>query len=298
MVTDAHLLELNRLGLIPGPTEGEEAFLRRAEECLHLSGTLFKQTLEDLGFTKNEQAVGPLLEEPLRRSRELYDSAPDWIPILFSNQGLAPWHGGCAWICQLEDQSPTVAFFQLRKSLSTKARYLGCYQRSELIAHELSHVGRMTFEEPQFEEILAFRSSSSPIRRWLGPILQSSREAFLFILTLLFSMVFDLSVLLYPTFLGIEWALGLKLIPLGMIGFGLGRLAWRQRRFNRCIRNLEVLFGDAHRAQAVIYRLKDDEISLFSRLSSKAILHYAYQRGRESLRWRLLMLAYFSVIKS
>ena len=35
-INDEHLLSLNRRGLIPGPLESAESFIKRAEYCLQL----------------------------------------------------------------------------------------------------------------------------------------------------------------------------------------------------------------------------------------------------------------------
>lgn len=50
----------------------------------------------------------------------------------------------------------------------------------------------MMYEEPKFEEILAFDSSTSVFRRFFGPIVKSSYESsiFILILFLLFYLIF------------------------------------------------------------------------------------------------------------
>lgn len=294
MITDAHLLYLNGLGLIPGPEEDESTFLRRSEECLRLSHTLSAQVPEALGVKPEELSSSHLLDAPLRKTQELYDIAPDWVPILFSNQGLAPWHGACAWICQLAERTPTIAFFQLRKPLATKTHYLGFYQRDEIMVHELSHIGRMAFEEPQFEELLAFRSAQSPIRRWLGPILISGGEALAFATLLFILLVLIMTHFLYPSLTTLTAVFSMQLVVLGMATLALLRLHIRHRHFNQCLQHLTTLLGDARRANAVIYRLRDKEIALFAQLPPKKILSDVHQWGKTSLRWRLLLLAYFS----
>ena len=116
--------------------------------------------------------------------RRIYGFAPHWVPLFFSNYQLAPWHGGCAWIFQLNDNTPYAAFLQLRSAFRTQKRYLGMYERTELIAHEMAHIGRMMFEEPEFEEIIAFQSSTNRFRRFFGPLFRSSKESMLFVIVL------------------------------------------------------------------------------------------------------------------
>ena len=81
-------------------------------------------------------------------------------------------------------KSPVAALIQLRSRFRTHQRYSGIYERDELIAHELAHVGRMMFEEPVFEELLAYRTAKSPLRRWLGPLISSSKETLLFVVVI------------------------------------------------------------------------------------------------------------------
>ena len=50
----------------------------------------------------------------------------------------------------------------------------------------------MKFEEPQFEELLAYRNSPAAWRRWLGPIVEAPWESLLFMLSLLLLLALDL----------------------------------------------------------------------------------------------------------
>jgi len=68
---------------------------------------------------------------------------------------------------------------QLKKSL--KKGSLLNYHRVDLLSHEAIHVARMGFQEPFFEECLAYRTSSRRWRRFLGPLFTFSWEPFLFL---------------------------------------------------------------------------------------------------------------------
>lgn len=296
LLSDSQLLYLNQLGIIPGPAETETDFLKRADECLHLARTLAQGGHESPLIPVEELVSHKVMKQPFEVTRKMFDIAPDWVPLFFSNRGLSLWHGGCAWICQLTEKSQPVAFLQLRRQFARQTRYLGIYDRQELLAHELGHVGRMTFQEPHYEEILAYRTASSHLRRWLGPILTSTKEAMAFLVVLFLLFIVDLAVMTQPNLDAWKVALALKLIPLAMIAYALVRLMVRQRRFLACWHRLQALFSNEQRANAVIYRLTDDEISRFARLSTKEILHHAHTVGAKSLRWRLLLLAYFSKV--
>ena len=142
MQTD-ELLTLYARGIFPGPGEEEAAFIARASK------------LESCGF------VCPNV-------KQLYICAPDWLRISYSNKNLTPFEGGATWID--EANIPSV---QLRKELE-KGSYLRLYKRDEIIAHEAVHAMRMAFNENQFEEILAYSTSKSAVRRFSGPHFNAS----------------------------------------------------------------------------------------------------------------------------
>lgn len=286
VLTDEQLIEFNRQGLIPGPNESEEAFLTRARYCLGLKSEIN----EKLQLPFSEQGSSEVLQPALEETRKEYDLAPAWIPLFFSNHHLLPWHGGCAWIFQQSEESPTAAFMQLRSAFLHSEKYLGLYTRKELIAHELCHVGRMCFEEPRFEEILAYRTSPSGLRRWLGAIAQSSWETMAFFLLLCLILAIDLYALAFDVPLeSLAW---LKLLPFGMFGAGFSRLIMRQQQFDHCLANLQRLLKDRQKALAVIYRLTDSEIISFSRQAADCFQDVLNDRKGSSLRWRCIEKAY------
>lgn len=291
-LSDHDLLRYNKLGLIPGAKEEEAEFLKRVDYCLHLKEHMATQLGQEISIEMENEVSLELIHQAAPVMRELFDITPHWIPILYTNHHLAPWHGGCAWIFQFTDETPVAAFFQLRRSFATSSHYLWIYDREELMIHESAHVGRMLFDEPKFEEVIAYRASKSKFRRWFGPIIQSSWESVVFILSLLLVIVVDG----FFAFSGHEekgmgW---LRLVPLLLLGFGLFRLWRRQRIFSHCLSNLRRILKSPKKANAVIYRLRDEEIIRFSRSSSAEILHYVFENQSLSLRWRLISRAYFT----
>lgn len=280
MVDAATLLkaqEYNRLGIIPGPKESAEDFFRRAEHCLRLKELLAKDSALPFANPASTRGV---------RIQEIYDIDPVWVPLFYSNHGLRFWQGGCAWIFQLEEHSPTGAFIQLRKEFAEKKCYLGLYQREELLDHELAHIGRMSFEEPQFEEFFAYYTSPFRLRRFFGPVFQSSRETTMFFILLLIVFFADLSVVslgrlsFYPLLL---WT---KALPMFFLFAAFARLCWRWRQFYRCLEKLGRLAdGDERKAQALLYRLTDREIIDFAGMEQGDI--EAYVERQDSLRWKV-----------
>lgn len=279
------LLSYNAEGLIPGPAETEDFFLKRVDYCLHLR----EKIGETLPFEVSAEASKETVLSPCKQVRALYDIEPAWVPVFFSNYQLAPWHGGCAWIFQLHEQEPTAAFFQLRRRLQNSQTYLGIYDRDELMAHELVHVGRMMFEEPRYEEILAYRTSFHSWRRWWGPLVQSSAESAWFVFLLLPLLLLDAYLLLsgdLELYTNVMW---LKLLPLGLVAAAVVRLYRRQSTFSSALKNLQGLFNEG-KAEAVIYRLTDHEIESFAGMSVEEIREYIDREG--SLRWAVIKKAY------
>lgn len=286
-ITDDKLMIYNKEALIPGPGESCESFGERAEYCLGIR----KKLEGKLPFSTKDEASEPIIEEACRETLRFFDISPRWVPVFFSNYRLAWWHGGCAWIFQLDENAPTAAFFQLRKAFKASASFLGIYDRTELMAHEMAHVGRMMFEEPEFEEVLAYRASKSKWRRWWGPLVQSSTESALFVFLLLPLAFLDV-YLLVEGYESYYWkAMWLKLIPLGLVLGAAARLWRRQRAFGRTLSNLVKMTGSDDKARAVLYRLTDREINEFSKMPLEDILRYA--SADSSLRWRLIRLAYW-----
>lgn len=212
MIQDADLLKLFNRGLIPGPGESEEAFLKRTLQAQPLSHPEWKEVKTPFGFTI------------------------DWVPLTYSNHRIAWWEGAATWI---SDDLPSI---QLRRNFQ-KGFFLG-YRRSDILAHEAVHAVRVRFEEPQFEEILAY-STSKGWKKFFGPLFSRTWEPLVFILSL---------------------ALGIfsPFIPLLVLSVSLGWLLYRQWAFKRCAKKL---------SPSLMLCLTDAEIRKFARMqTSESIL--------------------------
>lgn len=285
-------LELNKRGLIPGPEESEEDFEERAAYCLGLKDHLKSALKEKIPFSTEEASLD-LSEEELEKSFGQYGIRPDWVPVFYSNVQLTPWHGGCAWIFQMDESSPTSAFLQLRRSFFHSDKYLGLLKKDEVISHELAHVGRMRFEEPKFEELLAYRSSCNGWRRWLGPLVQSTWESLLFVFLLLMIFIVDLFLFWYGDYEGYLRLVWLKMIPLGLVLAGVFRLTLRQRQLKKCVHALSKLIPSTFEVNAVLYRLTDREIIAFGSMDKNSLIDYIKEKEKSTLRWRVIAKEYF-----
>lgn len=310
-ISEEKLLMLNQMGLIPAPNEDRKSFIERANYSLNLKSLLYSQHSHLQGATSHPEVAVNIPEElvvnlssgsiPETQSiheaaenlKKIYDCSPTWTPLFFSNYKLPFWHGGCAWIFQMTETSPTSALIQLRSIFNRSNQYLKIYHKQEILTHELSHVGRLMFQEPKFEELLAYRTAKSSFRRWVGPFIQSSIESALFLLVLFVLIVFDVFLLALGRPDVYYIALWLKVIPAFIGIMGVIRLYYRQRTYASCIDQLKKCVGSS-KAEAVAYRLKDDEVILFSKLSIEKIREYAGMQMNKELRWHVIFNAYFS----
>lgn len=283
------LLKLNSLGLIPGPDETPASFADRTAYCQNLSSHLPEELKTELsGDGKQNRDILVTVNKQLK---PFYDCAPGWIPLFFTNHKLPFWQGGCAWIFQMTENSPVASLIQLRKEFAAKETYLGIYERKELLRHELCHVGRMTFQEPKYEEIIAYRTSNSGFRRFFGPLVQSSAESALFLLLLFMIIVFDIFLIALDRPDAMTISLWIKGIPFLLIIAALWRLQRRQKTFDACLKHVADWVGREH-AQSVVYRLTDKEIEAFACMQAKEIQEYALKKREEELRWEVIWKAY------
>lgn len=227
----------NSRGLIPGPSENEEDFWARVSDNVN-----------------NHEPALDFIEE-------LFEVRPDWIPVTFTNNGLWPWEGGAVEV------EPTFHLY-IRKHFAQKERYLALYNREEIVAHEFVHGVRCAFDEDEFEEILAYRTSRSRLRRFFGPLLRPKESLWLVTSCVL--------CWLSPYFL---------LLTAFILGRALVRLVKNQRTFTRCLRHLQEL---GLPPLPVALRLTDAEIRRFAKAAPAETL--AYIKAQDSLRWKQLTL--------
>ncbi len=253
------LIKLSEQGLFPGPHEPDELFFlrSRAEKKAHFCPAAFEIT------------------------KKLFHSVPDWVEIRYGHQGLRPWEGAAAWI-EEGGQAASVSI-QIKNN-----RFTRLYPLEETIAHEMVHAMRVAFEEPRFEEILAFLTSKNPLRRYFGPLFSRARESLGFILVMAVSWLCCLSEMFFDISLGANYLLW---SPVAVLGLGLVRLVRSQRIFSCVLKQLEKIV--AGHTLAVALRLTDREIEYFAKCSPSEILSFAAKEKEKSLRWRQLYCAFF-----
>lgn len=267
---DEAWLERNREGLIPGPNETEEEFKTRVEETKRR-------------FEKENLIPRGHLEWVQLHLRELFDFQPSFLPISYSNKGLAPWQGAACWV-----EGRKVVSIQLREALK-KGSYLGIYRREEILAHEAVHAARSAFEERKNEEFFAYMTSEAKWRRVLGPILQRPAECWPFIFLLAGGLVSEWISLYFDL---VDWMGGVCFWgALLWVGIGFGRLIRQHWVLRRAGERLLAILKEKKTVRAVLFRLTDEEIDRFAR--DEKITEYV--QNQKCLRWKVLRLAYFKV---
>jgi len=206
------LAELFYEGFLPGPNESEEDFLKRVELSRELALNPQKAGLKDVEVGKK---IGPF--------------NLSWLLHKVSNKKLPIWEGAATWIIDCEGAK--IPFLQFRKAHA---------QSEEIWDHELVHILRIAFDEPRFEEILAFDRSKSRFRKWLGPLLRTPKESIFFVVASFAAIGLSL---LWPQALFFPFLL--------LLGFGL-RLARDYRIFSR--------FKKVISSQNLLYLFSDSEI--------------------------------------
>jgi hypothetical protein len=135
----------------------------------------------------------------------------------------------------------------------------------EISAHEKIHLMRAHFNEPRFEEILAYQTSPSFFRRFFGPLFQNIKESYAFIfISFLFPLI---------AFLESEY---LYIIPIFFISFLFLRLFVYQYFFKKTKR---VLCKNYRSVEMIIPLLTDKEI-----------LYLAIGKNikKDDLRWKII----------
>ena len=199
------------------------------------------------------------------------------MPQIATNEKLLPWQGAAAWIFELENGAPLSSLIQVREKVWP---LFG--SEEERLSHELCHVGRMGFEEKQYEEVLAYQTSTSPFRRFFGPLFQSNLDSILLVSLLGLIVVFDVVLLLSGSLAWYDQFMWMKLVPLVYLTYLLARLVRRQRTFQKVVSTMQSL--------PFVYCLLDEEINRFSTMTREEVAAEVAGQKNRSLRHRLLLI--------
>lgn len=269
MLNKELLSTYRKQGFIIGPNETEENFLKRIAICTSSFPEEYFPISSPTVFNKDQ--VRSLLTRNIKYQNQKYASLLavfSWLPIFLSNYKLPFWIGGAVWICSKTDV--VIPILQLREHF-VKPRRRTLYLPEEICIHEALHAIRTSFEEPKFEELLAYSTSPNFIHKWFGPLFETSWESTLF---LIFLVLGSLGALFFY----------ISTIPfLVYLLFLIVRLYSRHNAMYGCTKNLEKLFPQVEIFSMIIH-LTDREILKFSRMSQNEISSYI--KSQSCPRWR------------
>lgn len=255
------LLLYNKKGIFPYPNELKESFFKKIDRT-----SLNVEECDKEKFS-------------YQKLKDLFDISPNWAKVEFTSKGLRFWEAGALEINKNEYH------LKLNPRFKKKRAYLGLYDQSEVLMHELVHLGRKDFNEPKYEEVFAYQTSKG-LRKLLGPLFQSPNESIVLFALSILSLVGGLVLTSIPLRLLVKYA------PAFYLFFLSFRLFLRSFRFKRCLKKLATLVTSPSQALPLMYRLSDDEIDCFSKSSILKIKKYI--QNQKELRWSILKEAYFA----
>ncbi len=281
---------LDDAGLIIGPDETREEFAVRLEglqrNIRELNEILASQNeinLYGVRLIKQNAIPKKVFNAARRITREHYGFGIDWVPGFFTNDRMGLLFAGCA----MYPQEDFFAVFVIRKAFQNSEKWW-IYSRTELITHELTHIAHIGFRTRNYEEYLAYQTSESRFRRWIGGMFRTPRDTYL-VLGSMFCLLLAqiVNILVRPP--EKVWALPIPLVfgaAFAVVLSVVGRYVWNHRRFRRAAARLQPIFGS--RAQAVLFRCSEAEIKELAGCRPDAVRDWLENRRDRHLRWQVI----------
>ncbi len=285
----AVLLKLDHAGFVPAPGMTMEEFLQQTEKILE-THRRFDEALETDGSADifntvtvhPEERIAPeLVEEIAGVTEDLYGFAVRHVPGFYLTRAVGLLWGGC----MLSDPDEHFSVMLLRNAFRKHRRFLN-YTRDELLAHELCHSVRQSLTEITLEEYFAYRTSKSPVRRYLGNCFIRDIDALLFVLPMLLLPVVEiLRAVRFPEFPTWPfWILAL-LYP--------AKLLIRNARSRAVVNRARAALKSCNvrQVEAILFRSTLDELKTFPGFAGdpEKFLQWANQRSETELRWQIIL---------
>lgn len=268
---------LDARGFFPLPGETADAFLARAEKMLPL---LSGGPLPDEPLFRNASPIPrEILLEGAERTQSLFGFTLDSVRGFFPARNLGPLWGGYA-VCDENGQT----FFLLRKEFLKKKQWL-FYERAELLAHEQCHAARTAVGDDPYDELFAYQTSHSSLRRSLGGCFRTQADSILFLAGIFLLMTAEILV-----FSGIAPDLPLPLflfLSLLWPAILLCRNRRTRNRYSRAERKLKK--AGFQQAGAILFRATAEEIETIADTPEEKTAETAAAFARKELRWKIAL---------
>ncbi len=261
-------LELSRRGFFLAPGETEKHFCLR----LALSERLFKAPAAAVGSGRTMRRVfWDWAKETLKNS---FDIFPDHFLVFFSKKRLRLFEAGATWT--YEESGVKTGVIQLQDKLQ-RGRYLGLCALDEVLSHEAVHLSRIAFNEPIFEEMIAFMASGNIFRQIFGPVFRRPIEPLLFLIPIILLPIHPVAYSLFAI----------------AASFFLFRLFYWRRIFTRAFRRIFKAIRNKKQTMAVLVRLSDQDIKTLSKMPPKQVHGFFATQAEHSLRMEVIYRSYF-----
>ena len=285
------LVTLDDLGLLLGPDEALDAYVTRLRTLLNnleqLDAELRAQGAVDffgIQLVRDDAIPNELGQAARRLTKRLYGFSIDWVPGFFTDARMGLLFAGCAFY----PQDSFLPVFIVRKAFQHHEKWW-IYTRTELLAHELTHIAHLGFRTLDFEEHFAFQTATSAFRRLAGGMFRTPRDTYLLLgamATVLLAQLVNIRVRPPEK----VWTMPFPLIFAAGLGTALWvvlRYAWHRRRLARARRGVATVFG-ADAALPVLVRCSQPEIRALAALPSEQVPAWFERQAQASLRWQVI----------
>ena len=287
----ATLVKLDGQGLLLGPDESLADYterLRALEKNIReLQAELAKHGDYDfhgIPLIKADMIPATVFRSCRETTRRLFGFGLDWVPGFFTDKRMGLLFAGCS-LYSLKD---FFAVFIIRKAFQKKEKWW-IYSRTELMAHELTHVAHTAFQTPNFEEQFAFQTGQSAFRRVLGGMFRTPKDTYLVLGAMFGILVAQIvNIILRPP--ERVWTMPMPLIFLA--GFAavfwvLGRYLVNRRRFKRALNCLATVFGEQH-SLPVLFRCSEPEMLALAKLPHDDLPAWLARKQETAIRWQII----------
>lgn len=285
------LVALDDLGLLLAPDEPLAVYVARLRE-LRANLEQFAADLEARGevdffgirLVRADAIPDALGADARQLTKRLYGFSVDWVPGFFTDARLGLLFAGCAFY----PQDRVLPVFIVRQAFQAREKWW-IYTRTELLAHELTHIAHLGFRTVNYEEHFAFQTATSAFRRLAGGMFRTPRDTYLVLGAMAAVLVAQLvNVRVRPP--ERVWTMPFPLVfaaGLGAVGWVLLRYLWNRRRLARARRHVAAVFGAAA-ALPVLFRCSEPEIRELAGLPPAAVGAWCERQAAVSLRWQVI----------
>lgn len=280
------LISLDAAGFLITEGESAEEFLQRVSDTDKVYADFNaeldagkKVKIFDLFEVDADCRISPeLAGEAAKITGDLYGFAVNHVPGFYLTKEIGLLWGGCL----IGDPDEKFAVFLLRDAFRKHRRFLN-YCREELLAHELCHSVRHVMCEPRLEEYFAYQTSPSPLRRYLGNCFISDKDAWGFLIPVMFLPLAEITrVLWLPGFPSwIFWIIA-AIYP--------AFLLWRNHRSRSLVNRARkvLLAAGVGFCEAVLFRAVPEELKVIGAMEPSGFEQYAAEKAETSLRWKVI----------